>query len=84
MPPGMSYNHMTEALSKIYLFMKDNPRTPPALTEKRKVELLTQILEGLEEQEADVYLGILQKDLKVPYLTTALINEAFPELLPQS
>jgi hypothetical protein len=41
-------------------------------------------LESLEEPEADVFLGLLKKDLKVPHLTPALINEAFPELLPQS
>ena len=25
-PPGMAYNNMTQALDKIYLFMKNNPR----------------------------------------------------------
>lgn len=84
MPPGMSYDHMTGALSRIYLFMKDNPRVPEGLTEKRKNEILIQILEALEEKEADVFLGLLKKDLKVPYLTEALVNEAFPGLLSQS
>ena len=83
-PPGMAYNHMTEALSKMYLFMENNPRTPAGLTEKRKIELLIQLLEGLEPNEADVYVGILKKDLKVPQLTSALVNEAFNGLLPQS
>jgi len=84
MPAGMSYSHMTEALSRVYLFMDGNPRVPKGLTEKRKNEILLQILESLEEPEADVFLGLLKKDLKVPHLTPALINEAFPELLPQS
>lgn len=84
MPAGMSYDHMSGALSRIYLFMKDNPRVPEGLTEKRKNEILIQILESLEEKEADVFVGILKKDLKVPYLTPALINEAFTGLLPQS
>lgn len=83
MPPGMSYSHMTEALSRVYLFMEAHPRVPTGLTEKRRTEILIQILESLEEQEADVFLGLLKKDLKVPYLTEALINEAFPGLLPQ-
>lgn len=83
MPAGMAYGHMTDALSRIYLFMEGNPRVPAGLTEKRKTEILIQILESLEEPEADVYLGILKKDLKVPYLTTALVNEAFEGLLPQ-
>lgn len=84
MPPGMSYDHMSGALSRIYLFMAGNSRVPEGLTEKRKNEILIQILEALEEQEADVFISILKKDLKVPYLTPALIDEAFPDLLPQS
>lgn len=84
MPPGMSYSHMTNALDRVYLFTKDNPRVPEGLTDRRKMEILLQILESLEEPEADVYLGMLQKDLKVPYLTVAIVNETFPGLLPQS
>ena len=53
-PPGLSYNHITDALGKVYLFMENNPRTPPALTDKRKNELLVQLLESLEPKEANV------------------------------
>jgi len=83
LPPGMAYNNMTQTLDKIYLFMKNNPRTPEGLTDKRRNELLLQLLESLEPKEADVFVGILKKDQKVPYLTEALVNEAFPGLLPQ-
>ena len=83
-PAGLSYSHMTSALDRVYLFTKDNPRIPPTLTDKRKMEILLQILESLEEPEADVFLGMLQKDLKIPYLTLAIVNETFPGLLPQS
>ena len=69
MPAGMGYNNMTQVLDKIYLFMKNNPRTPAGLTDKRRTEL---------------FIGILKKDQKVPYLTEALVNEAFEGLLPQS
>lgn len=82
MPPGMSYSHMTEALSKIYLFVEGNARRPAGLTEKREKELLIQILESLEEKEAEVFVSMLKKDLKVPYLTPSLVNEAFVDLLP--
>ncbi len=82
-PVGLSYNHMTDALGKVYLFMEGNPRTPPALTQKRKEELLVQILESLEPQEADIYAAMIMKDLKVPYLTPKLVNEAFKGLLPE-
>ena len=83
-PPGMSYDHMTSALQRAYLFQEGNPRTPEALTDKRKEELLIQILESLEPPEAEVFVNMMQKDLKVPYLTQALVNEAFQGLLPQS
>ena len=83
-PVGMSYSHMTEALQRMYLFVEGNARVPAGLTEQRKKEILIQILESLEEPEADVFLGVLKKDLKVPYLTSALVNEAFPNLLPKS
>lgn len=83
-PPGLSYSHMTEALSKVYLFVKDNPRRPKGLTDKREAELLIQLLESLEEKEAEVFANMIRKDLKIPYLTPNLINEAFPGLLPDS
>jgi hypothetical protein len=83
-PPGMSYNHMSYSLSKAYLFMKGNPRTPEGLTEDRRDQLLIQILESMEAPEAEVYANMIKKDLKVPYLTEALVNEAFDGLLPKS
>lgn len=81
-PQGMSYDHMTGALNRVYLFTEGNPRVPEGLTETRKTEILIQILESLEEKEADVFIGMLKKDLNVPYLTPALVNEAFSGLLP--
>jgi hypothetical protein len=84
MPAGMGYSNMTTELGRIYLFIKDHPRTPEGLTEKRKTELLIQILESLEEEEADVFVAMLTKKLKIPHLTPALINEAFPGLIQVS
>lgn len=81
-PPGMSYNNMTQVLDKLYLFMEGNPRTPAGLTEQRKQQLLVQILESLEEKEAVVYANTILKDQKIPYLTANLVNEAFPGIIP--
>lgn len=82
-PAGMSYSHMTEALTRVYLFVEGNERRPAGLTQKRETELLVQLLESLEPQEAEVFANMLRKDLKIPYLTPNLINEAFPGLLPE-
>lgn len=83
-PAGMSYNNITKALDTIYLFMENNPRVAPTLTLDRKKELLIQTLESLEPREAEVYANIILKDQKIPYLTEALVREAFPTLLPKS
>lgn len=82
-PPGLSYSHMTEALSKVYLWTEGSPKRPEGLTEKRATELLLQLLESLEPKEAEIFASMLRKDLKVPHLTVKLINEAFPGLLPE-
>lgn len=81
MPAGMSYSNMTTELGRMYLFVKDNPKVPAGLTEKRKEEILIQILEVLEKKESEVLANMIKKDLKVPYLTEALVNDAFPGLL---
>lgn len=80
-PTGLGYSNLTEEFGRIYLFVKDHPKTPPTLTEERRTQILIQILEALEQREAEVFANMLQKDLKVPYLTTNLVNEAFPDLL---
>ncbi len=82
-PAGLAYNHMTDALSKVYLFMENNPKVSPNLTLERKEQLLIQILESLEKHEAEVFANMIKKDLKVPHLTAKLANEAFPGLLPE-
>lgn len=82
-PAGMAYSNMTTELDRMYLFVKNHPRTPVGLTEKRKTEILIQILESLEKEEADILGAMLTKKLKIPHLTTSLINEAFPGLLPE-
>jgi hypothetical protein len=44
--------------------------------------LLIQILEALEASEADVFMNMILKDLKVKGLTYKIVQEAFPDLLP--
>ena len=82
-PAGLAYNHMTDALGKVYLFVEGHPKVSPDLKMQRKEQLLIQILESLEKNEAEVFANMLKKDLKIPHLTAKLANEAFPGLLPQ-
>jgi DNA-binding MarR family transcriptional regulator len=65
----------------MYLFQKGNAAAEQ-LTPQKRNELLLQLLERLEPREAEVVMGILNKDLGVRGLDYKFIKEAFPTLLP--
>lgn len=81
MLPGITYDSLNSQLRRLYIFLEGNP-TAEALTPKRQNELLLQILESIEPREAEVVLGIFQKDLGVKGLDYKFVKEAFPNLLP--
>ena len=80
-PAGLGYAQLSTELRKLYLFRKGEP-TAEKLTPQKRNELLLQILESLEPREAEVILGIFNKDLGVKGLNYKLVKEAFPNLLP--
>ena len=49
---------------------------------QKRNELLLQILESLEPRDAEVIIGIFQKDQGVKGLDYKFVKEAFPNLLP--
>jgi hypothetical protein len=79
--PGLSPQQLSTQLRKLYLFQKGNPDAEKLTAEKRN-QLLLQILETLEPREAEVIVGILQKDQGVKGLNYKFVKEAFPKLLP--
>jgi hypothetical protein len=81
MLPGLSGTQLSTELRKLYLFRKGDP-TAEKLTPQRRTELLLQLLEAIEPREAEVVIGIFQKDLGVKGLTYKFVKEAFPNLLP--
>jgi hypothetical protein len=81
-PPGMGYSTIHQELSRVYLFESNNPKVSSNLSEKRKEEILIQILEVLEKREAEIFMNMLMKKQKVPGLTEKIVREAFPNLLP--
>jgi hypothetical protein len=81
-PPGMGYSSIDVEIRRAYLFVEGSTRAPPNLTDIRRQEILIQILEALESAEADVFMNMILKDLKVKGLTYKLVQEAFPGLLP--
>ena len=81
MLPGITHDSLNSQLRRLYMF-RDGDTTAEKLTEKRRTELLVQMLGSIEPREAEVILGIFQKDLGVKGLDYKFVKEAFPNLLP--
>lgn len=81
-PAGLGYSSIHQELSRVYLFERNNPRVASNLTDKRKEQLLIQILECLEAKEAEIYMNMLLKKQRVKGLTSNIVREALPFLLP--
>ena len=79
--PGITYDSLNAQLRKLYMF-RVGDATAEKLTERKRTELLTQMLESIEPREAEVILGIFQKDLGVKGLDYKFVKEAFPDLIP--
>lgn len=81
-PAGLSYSTLAVEKEKFYIFVDGSNRVNPTLSFERKRQLFIQLLESLEQQEAEVVMNMVLKDLKVKNLTYDLVDEAFPGLLP--
>ena len=81
-PVGLGYSSIHQELGRAYLLEKNNPRVDRNLKPDRKKQILIQILEALEDKEAEIFAIMIRKDLKVKGLTYELVKEAFPDLLP--
>lgn len=81
-PPGMGYTSIEGEMKRIYLFVEGSKKVDPNLTLNRKKVILAQMLEAMEKREAEVFLNMILKDLKVKGLTYKIVQEAFPGLLP--
>lgn len=81
-PPGMGYSSIDVEMRRAYLFVEGSTKAPPNLTDIRRQQIIIQILEALEAPEADVFMNMILKDLKVKGLTYKIVQEAFPGLLP--
>jgi len=79
--PGITSNSLAAQLRKLYLFKKGDA-TAESLTPEKRNQLLLQILESLEPRDAEVLIGIFQKDQGVKGLNYKFVKEAFPNLLP--
>ena len=80
-PPGMGYAQLSTEIRRLYMFQKGHP-TAQNLTDRKRKELLIEFLENLEPREAEVVMGIFQKDQHVKGLNYKFVKEAFPNMLP--
>jgi hypothetical protein len=80
-PPGMAFSNIGKELKKMYLFRDGDPAAE-RLTDRRRLEILLQMLESLEPREMEVIVGIFKKDLGVKGLNYKFIKKVFPNLLP--
>jgi hypothetical protein len=80
-PPGLGYSSIPQELGRVYLFERGNPRANPNLTQKRKEQILIQILESLEAKEAQVFTNMLLKKPLCEGLNYNVVKEAFPDLI---
>lgn len=79
--PGITYDSLNSQLRRLYLFQEGHP-TAEQLTDKRRTELLFQILNAIEPREAEIIMGIFNKDQGVKGLNYKFVKEAFPQMLP--
>jgi len=79
--PGLTYDSLNSQIRRLYIFQEGHP-TAETLTEKRRTDLLFQMLNSLEPREAEIVMGIFKKDQGVKGLDYKFVKEAFPQMLP--
>jgi hypothetical protein len=78
--PGIRLAGIESEIRKAYLFIKGDP-TADILSDQKRHMLLLQLLESFEPKEAVIWFNMMNKDLKINYLTESLVREVYPELL---
>ena len=77
-PVGTEHSRLDHEYRKFYLFFKGGDSS---LTGMKREQTFIQLLEGLTEQEAEVFVLCCQKDLQSKYrITKAVVAEAFPSI----
>lgn len=79
-PAGMGYTSIDVEQKRIYIFVEGSTKVDPGLKLPRKINILIQILESMEPREAEIFMNMILKDLKVPGLTYDVVKRAFPDI----
>ena len=76
-PAGLNFTYIDTEIPKLYRFIKNHPQRIELRPEKL-TNLLCIVLESLHKDEAEILVNLLNKDLKIKYLSPKLVKEAFP------
>ena len=78
-PIGLNPSNLFQEIPKCTVFAEGHP-AGKGVSNKRKEELLIQILESMHASESIIFEGMLRKKLKVKGLTAKMALEAIPDL----
>jgi hypothetical protein len=78
MPIGLHFLTIDGEIEKFYRFIKDHPQRTSNFGGKKQKDIFTVILEGVYKTEAELLVHMVNKDLRIPFLTHALVHEAYP------
>ena len=77
-PAGTEHTRLDHEYKGFYRFFKGGDET---LTSMHREKLFIQLLEGLQEDEADLFVLACNKNLQSKYrVTKAVVAEAFPQI----
>ena len=75
-PAGLNFTYLHTEVKKLYRYVKGDPRAD-VLTQKKKQDLLAVPLESLHKDEAELLVGLVNKDIGVRHLNEKLVKEAY-------
>ena len=77
-PAGANITYIDVEIPRIYRFIKGHPKRSPQQTKEKTIKMFKDVLECLHKDEADLLARAVKHNLDIPFLTTSLIEEAFP------
>lgn len=77
-PAGLNMSYLHMEVPKLYRFVINHPKRTPGLNGSRQQNLLIGILESVHKDEAEILVKLINKDLKIKYLTANIVKEAYP------
>ena len=75
-PAGLNFTYLHTEVKKLYRYVKGDPRAD-VLTQKKKQDLLSVTLESLYRDEAELLIGLINKDIGIRHLNEKLVKEAY-------